>query len=109
MQIDQVLVLLLLAINSSNAMLFKNMKFPIKNSTTATVFQEQGNVESRIECASMCAIMPNQCNAFNFDNWKNTCLMTLVEFPLSSSNASNLIAYVNHGECVTFFSKEVTV
>ena len=60
MQIEQFLVLLLLAINSSNAMLFKKLKFPIKNLTTTTVFQEQGNVASRIQCASICTIMPNQ-------------------------------------------------
>ena len=101
MQIELCVVLLLLAISCSNAMLFKNMKFPVKNMNTTTTFLEQGNVASRIECASMCAIIPNQCNAFNFHNWSNTCLMTLVEFPLSPSNASNLIAYVNHGKFVT--------
>ena len=46
MQIEQFLVLLLLAKNSSNAMLFKKLKFPIKNLTTTTVFQEQGNVQA---------------------------------------------------------------
>ena len=94
------IVLLLVAINCSDATLFKHIKFPIKN-TTRTTFLEKSNVASRIECASMCAIMPNQCNAFNFHEWNNTCQMTFVEFPLSPSNASSLTAYVNYGKLRT--------
>ena len=94
-------VMLLLAINCSNAMLFKNMTFPIQDLITTTTFLEKSNIASRIECASLCAIMPNQCNAFIFHKWSNTCQMTLIEFPLSSSDASSMTAYVNHSKFIT--------
>ena len=101
-------IMLLLAINCSNAMLFKNMTFPIQDMITTTTFLEKSNIASRIECASMCAIMPNQCNAFIFHKWNNTCLMTLIEFPLSSSNTSSMTAYVNHSKFITITNALLT-
>ena len=90
----------------SCAKLYKQTKFPIKD-TISTTYREGINAMSKVQCASNCGIDTVNCKAFNFYPSTSTCqyINFVYALPAVASSSQRLSGYVENGLFI-FFSKE---
>ena len=82
----------------SCAKLYKQTKFPIKD-TTSTTYREEINAMSKVQCASNCGIDTVNCKAFNFYPSTSTCqyISFVYALPSVASSSQKLSGYVENG------------
>ena len=90
----------------SCAKLYKQTKFPIKD-TTSTTYREEINAMSKVQCASNCGIDTVNCKAFNFYPSTSTCqyINFVYALPSVASSSQHLSGYVENG-LFRFFPKK---
>ena len=56
----------------AQSMLYKRIHLPLKNSDTIT-YEERLNVESKFECAGLCALETPKCKGYFYDSISRKC------------------------------------
>ena len=91
-------ILLLLEAHSLTSMLYKKMEFPISQASSI-FFEEHGEIEFNIACASMCSLDSNACNSYVYV--ANTKVCSFINFGSKSENyfsvAESIYGYVDYG------------
>ena len=83
----------------SNARLYRQAKFPIKDTASTTYYLED-NIVSKVQCASLCDKDFVNCKAFQFFPWTKSCQFINFQLPDPSraSMSDTIFGYVENGE-----------
>ena len=93
-------ILLLIGIlKYSDARLYRQAKFPIKDTASTTYYQED-NFVSKVQCASQCDKDFANCKAFQFFPRTKSCQFINFQLPDPSlaSMSDTIFGYVENGE-----------